>query len=93
MSTPIIASSQPAALHIASVALFVRPEQLARIQQRLVTDYRAEIHASESTGKLVAVLESEHERAIANAIDQLNNTAGVIHASLVYHEIISGEDL
>ena len=93
MTTHMIASSQPAALHIASVALFVHPEQLAHVQRLLEADYRAEIHASDRAGKLVAVLESEHERAIANAIDALNNTAGVIHASLVYHEIISGEDL
>lgn len=80
-------------LHIASVAVQVRPHNLTRIKQWLGDFPGAEIHAEDARGKLVVVLEAEAEKTILNLLDGLGAQTGVLNAALVYHEILSGHEI
>ena len=50
-----------------------------------------ELHQESPLGKLVVVLETEHERQILERIEQINQLPGVLNAALVYHEVLSPE--
>jgi len=45
-----------------------------------------ELHQESPSGKLVVVLEAEHESRILAAIDHIQQLPGVLNAALVYHE-------
>lgn len=97
MNNPVIATEdithRPAQWHIASLAAYVRPEQLEQLKHWLLQHNNLEIEAESAQGKLVIVLESDHEKAIANFLDELREQDGVLNAALVYHEILDEQDL
>lgn len=74
-------------VHIASVALYVKPNDLTNVLTWLHTE-KAEIYANDHKGKLVVVLEASWENGITQFIDAANNYPGIIQAALVYHEIV-----
>ncbi|WP_041522408.1 chaperone NapD [Gilvimarinus agarilyticus] len=81
------------ALHVASIAIYTRPEQF-REARLWLNDYPgAEIHAESHTGKLVVVIEAEREQNILRLIDEATDHPSIITAALVYHEILAPEDV
>ena len=50
-----------------------------------------ELHQHSPQGKLVVVLETEHEQQILDTIEQIQNLPGVLNAVLIYHELLSLE--
>lgn len=78
-------------LHIASLLVHVRPEFLAAVKANLRQLDGLELHQQSPQGKLVVVLETEHERHILARIEQINALPGVLNAVLVYHELLETE--
>ncbi len=77
--------------HISSLLVHVRPELLAAVKANLRQLEGLELHQESPQGKLVVVLETEHERHILARIEQINALPGVLNAALVYHELLEAE--
>ncbi|MDP9941751.1 chaperone NapD [Ectopseudomonas alcaliphila] len=80
-----------APLHISSLLVHVRPELLSAVKTNLRQLEGLELHQESPQGKLVVVLETEHERHILARIEQINALPGVLNAALVYHELLETE--
>jgi nitrate reductase NapD len=79
------------ATHIASLLIHARPELFEAVKANLRLLDGLELHQESPLGKLVVVLETEHEQQILERIEQINNLPGVLNAALVYHELLSPE--
>lgn len=75
-------------LHIASLVVLARPELLDAVKANLRLLDGLELHQESAAGKLVVVLEADHEDQILQRIDQINNLPGVLNAALIYHELL-----
>ncbi|XLX38948.1 chaperone NapD [Ectopseudomonas mendocina] len=80
-----------ASMHISSLLVHVRPEWLAAVKANLRQLEGLELHQESPQGKLVVVLETEHERQILARLEQINALPGVLNAALVYHELLEPE--
>lgn len=78
-------------LHIASLLVHARPEFFEQVKANLRLLPDLELHQESPLGKLVVVIEAEHESQILQRIDQITYLPGVLNAALVYHEILSPE--
>ena len=78
-------------LHIASLLVHARPELFEAVKANLRLLEGLELHQESPLGKLVVVLETEHEQQILERIEQISNLPGVLNAALVYHELLSPE--
>lgn len=79
------------ALHIASLLVHCRPELLEAVKRNLVLLPGVELHQESAAGKLVVVLEAEHESRILDTIGHIQQMPGVLNAALIYHELLSTE--
>lgn len=77
--------------HISSLLVHVRPELLAAVKANLRQLEGLELHQESPQGKLVVVLETEHEHHTLARIEQINALPGVLNAALVYHELLEAE--
>lgn len=75
-------------LHIASLLVHARPELFAAVKANLRLLPGLELHQESPAGKLVVVLEAEHESRILQYIQQISEIPGVLNAALVYHELL-----
>jgi len=80
-----------AILHIASLLVHARPELFEAVKANLRHLDGLELHQESPLGKLVVVLETEHESQILQRIDQISSLPGVLNAALVYHELLTTE--
>lgn len=80
-----------ASMHISSLLVHVWPEWLAAVKANLRQLEGLELHQESPQGKLVVVLETEHERHILARLEQINALPGVLNAALVYHELLDTE--
>lgn len=87
----IAVDSVPQPMHIASLIVHVRADNLAAVKAWLGSQQDTEIHGESAQGKLVVVVEAQHERRILGLLDSLQAHAGVLNAALIYHEILSEE--
>jgi nitrate reductase NapD len=78
-------------VHIASLLIHIRPELLDAVKTNLRQLDGLELHQESPQGKLVVVLETQHERHILDRIDQINSLPGVLNTALVYHELLTLE--
>ncbi|WLG99018.1 chaperone NapD [Pseudomonas beijingensis] len=79
------------ALHIASLIVLARPELFDAVKANLRLLDGLELHHESAAGKLVVVLEAQHEDQILQRIEQINQLPGVLNAALVYHERLDSE--
>lgn len=77
-------------VHISSLVVHVRPEAAERTAAAIVALGGAEVAASEA-GKLVVVLEAEHEGVLADHLTKINLMDDVYVAALVYHQVDEGD--
>lgn len=86
--------SQPfhATVHVASLIVHVKRERKSRIVEWLEQQPRVEIHRQSPEGKLAVVMECDHEQAVLDLLNTLNDMPGVLNAVLIYHEVIDGEE-
>lgn len=74
-------------VHISSLLVHVRPEGLQSLTAALANRPGVEIYAQDPSGKLVLVLETEHERHIVETIDFIEQQQGVLAVSMSYHHV------
>lgn len=79
------------ALHIASLLVHCRPELIEAVKKNLALLPGLELHQESAAGKVVVVLEAEHESRILSTIDHIQQLPGVLNAALIYHELLSLE--
>lgn len=70
---------------ISSVIVQVRPERFHDVFRVIDTRPDAEVHASDTAGKLVIVIESGDDAGLRLTIDEISSMAGVLSVSLVFH--------
>lgn len=79
------------ALHIASLLVHCRPDLLEAVKRNLVLLPGTELHQESAAGKVVVVLEAEHENRILETISHIQQMPGVLNAALIYHELLTPE--
>ena len=75
---------EPQELHIASLVVHALPPRTAAVVVRIGALPGACVHAHNALGKLVVTLEAAHERALIDAIGEIQRADGVLSATLVY---------
>lgn len=78
-------------VHIASLLVHCRPEFLEAIKRNMVLLPNLELHQESPAGKVVVVLEAEHESRILETITHIQQLPGVLNAALIYHELLTHE--
>lgn len=71
--------------HIASLVLRCDPARIDGLLPRLRAVPQSEIALSDPSGKIVLVVETDRETAIAETLTRLQLMDGVASAALVYH--------
>lgn len=74
-------------VHISSLLVHVRPDGLKPLIDALAGRPGLEVYAQDPSGKLVLVLETEHERHIVETIDFIEQQQGVLAVSMSYHHV------
>ena len=75
------------ASHIASMVVQCLPEKLAATTGALEAIPGIEVPERDPLGKMVVLIEVQGEDQLMQRITQIESTAGVISANLVYHQI------
>ena len=79
------------ALHKASLRVHCRPELIEAVKKNLALLPGLELHQESAAGKVVVVLEAEHESQILSTIDHIQQLPGVLNAARIYHELLTLE--
>lgn len=74
-------------LHISSLLIHIRPDDMEALAANLQGRKGTEIHAQDPSGKMVLVLETEHEQHIVETIDFIEQQQGVLAVSMSYHHV------
>lgn len=72
--------------HVASFIVRTRPEVAATLAARIAAVPANEIHAVDA-GKIIVVVESTSEGALADRMDEIRNDPDVLMVSMVYHQV------
>jgi nitrate reductase NapD len=72
--------------HIASLIVRTRAEIAPAFAQRMAAMPDTEIYAVER-GKIIAVLEADSERELADRIDEIKRDPWVLFVNLVFHQM------
>jgi len=80
-------SARPAAVHISSLVVHSRPERVESVVEAAGKLDNVEVPQWDPAGKFVALLETEDESALLQAITNIEALPGVISVSMVYHQI------
>lgn len=78
-------------VHIASLLVHCRPEFLDAVKRNMALLPGLELHQESPAGKVVVVLEAEHESRILQTIGDIQQLPGVLNAALIYHELLTVE--
>ena len=73
--------------HIASLLVQVLEEAKADVSMTIGAIAGAEIHAPDSSGKLIVTLEAPSLGDVSDALNAISVMKGVISATLVYHHV------
>lgn len=82
----------PESIQIASLIVHTRPELLDAVKANLMRLPNLEVHQQSAQGKLVVVLEAEHEASILDNLNAIQSLPGVLNAVLIYHEIVESPE-
>jgi nitrate reductase NapD len=74
------------AVHVASFIVRTRPEIADAVAARVAQSPATEIHAV-ADGRIIVVVESADERALADRMDAIRDDPDVLMVSLVYHAV------
>lgn len=72
-------------IHIASFVLLTQPAATSAVCTQLAAISAIEIAASDAGGKVVILIEADHERRIAELADSIRCLDGVLSLSMVEH--------
>lgn len=73
-------------MNISSVIVIPHPDHIEAVRLRLQEIDGVELHAVSPEGKMVATIEADGDRAMANAYEFISQLDGVLSASMVYHQ-------
>lgn len=79
-------------VHIASLLVQVLPEKRALTEAAILEFSGAEIAHGDERGRLIVTLEAPSESEILQNLTDIQLLAGVVSASLVYHQTDGGPD-
>jgi nitrate reductase NapD len=77
-------------IHISSALVHVRPGRTQEVARQIATLEGADLHFAEA-GKIIVTLEAATSGAIADRLSDIGRLAGVLAATLVYHEVTTQE--
>jgi periplasmic nitrate reductase NapD len=80
-----LADPAPSEVHVSSLVVHVRAEDVPAVRHALAQIPGAEIHA-EHGGKFVVTLETVSEADIVTRLNEISLLAGVLSAALVFHQ-------
>jgi periplasmic nitrate reductase NapD len=72
-------------MNICGIMVHVYPETFAAVRQRLLAIPGVEVHGVSEEGRAVVTLEEDNEDQLAKSMFAIQNTEGVISASMIYH--------
>jgi nitrate reductase NapD len=72
-------------LHVSGVLVRTQPETIHRTQEGLEKLPGVEVMTTTAQGHIVTVVERDSNAALADAFLEIQNSDGVLSASLVYH--------
>ena len=72
-------------INICGVLIHGRPEDAAKLTERIETIPGTQVHHAADNGRMVVTVEADSERVAGDRMLELNNIEGVLSASLVYH--------
>jgi periplasmic nitrate reductase NapD len=78
--------------HIASLVLRCDPARMAEVMPGLRVLPQTEIALEDASGKLVLLMETRREAAIAETLTTLQLMDGVASAALVYHHTLNDDE-
>ena len=81
-----------AEIHISSALVHVRPERTQEVAAQIAALDGADLHFAEA-GRIIVTLEAASSGAIADRLTEIGRLAGVLAATLVYHEVATPEAL
>jgi len=87
------APEESSLVHIASLLVHALPGRIDAARTVLARIEGAELHMTEHPAKFVVVLESANERAIADCVNELHASPGVLTVSIVSHLIEDADAL
>ncbi len=76
-----------AEVHISSLVIQVRPENLSRTLDEIKCNEFAEVHLSSPEGKIIATLETQSRFEVTEAIEDFRDIDGVLNVVMVYHQM------
>ena len=79
--------TSPVETHISSAIVHCRPEFMSNVIDQIDLLNKISVEAKDDRGKLVVLLETEHEHAIVDSLTSINNFEGVLSTHLVYHQV------
>ncbi|MEY8826965.1 chaperone NapD [Sedimentitalea sp. XS_ASV28] len=80
-------------LHISSLLVRSQPERMRRIADHIARMPDAEVSMTDPSGKIVVLLETGSDQAIADCLAHIQLLDGVASAALVFHRICEADDL
>ena len=72
-------------LHVSGVLVRSQPDLIGQTQERLESVPGLEVCTTTPNGHIVTVIERDSDAELADVFQHIQNTAGVLSASLVYH--------
>ncbi len=72
-------------LHVSGVLVRSQPNLIGQTQEHLENVPGVEVYTTTADGHIVTVIERDSDTELADAFQHIQNTAGVLSASLVYH--------
>lgn len=73
--------------HITSLIVHCRPELVFQISPTIEQMAGAEVARVEASGKIIVILETKTLQEVTEAIDEIQRVEGVMHATLIFHQI------
>ena len=74
-------------VHISSLVVQVKPENLSRVSDELSANEFAEVHMKSPEGKIIVTLETPSRFEVTKAIDEFRTIQGVLNVVMVYHQM------
>jgi len=87
------AVAESGVLHIVSLIVHVRPENVSSVSRWVETRPDLEIHLGNEDGKLVVVVETPALGQINEIIETIKDQPGVLNVVMVYHEELALNDV
>ena len=72
-------------MHVSGVLVRSRPEAIGHTREHLEKLQGVEVYTTTPEGHIVTIVERDSNAALADAFTEIQNSDGVLSASLVYH--------